>query len=87
MEKKQPVITAKTDFMQTQTFHRRNMSNLINMDEAEDVPDHMLISRGGPPRRTLEQIEQGSNYDDGENTQEGEDENSRVEAINEVSGQ
>ena len=56
----------KADFMQTQTFHRRNMSNLINMKEEEDVPDHMLISRGGPPRRTLEQIEQGSNLAYGE---------------------
>ena len=36
------------------------------MKEEEDVPDHMLISRGGPPRRTLEQIEQGSNYAYGE---------------------
>ena len=36
------------------------------MNEEEDVPDHMLISRGGPPRRTLEQIEQGSNYAYGE---------------------
>ena len=49
--------------MQTQTFHRRNLSNLINMSEGEEVPDHVLISRGGPPRRTLKQIEQGSNQD------------------------
>ena len=45
--------------MQTQTFHRRNLSNLIKMREEEDMPDHMLVSRGGPLRRTLEQIEQG----------------------------
>ena len=66
LPKNKSVPTGKTDFMQTQTFHRRNMSNLINMNEEEDVPDHMLISRGGPPRRTLEQIEQGSNYAYGE---------------------
>ena len=41
-------------FMQTQKIHRRNLSNLIRMNEEEDVPDHMLISRGGIPRRTLE---------------------------------
>ena len=41
------------------------MSNLINMADEEDVPDHMLISRGGPARRTLEQIEQCSNFDEG----------------------
>ena len=33
------------------------------MSESEEVPDHVLISRGGPPRRTLKQIEQGSNQD------------------------
>lgn len=55
--------------MQTQTFHRRNMSNLLKMKEEEaDMPDHMLVSRGGPLRRTLEQIEQGLDFYDEEGT-------------------
>ena len=60
----------KANFMQTQTFHRRNLSNLINMSEEEEVPDHLLISRGGPPRRTLEQIEHGSNHNEAQSEED-----------------
>lgn len=74
-------LSNKTDFMQTQTFHRRNLSNLINMKEEEEVPDHMLISRGGPARRTLEQIEQGSNYAYGE---EGSQNSAYETSLNEI---
>jgi len=81
-EKQLEHLGGRTDFMQTQTFHRRNLSNLIKTSESEEVPDHLIISRGGPLRRTLEQIEQGSNYAYGEesvnemmNSQESAEEN------------
>ena len=75
----------KPDFMQTQTFHRRNLSNLIKMKEDEEVPDHMLISRGGPPRRTLEQIEKGmlsfhAENDEEESLREGEGEDGMMDS-------
>ena len=51
------------------------------MNEEEDVPDHMLISRGGPPRRTLEQIEQGSNYEEGYDNEVADENEANVNEI------
>ena len=55
---------SKVSFMQTQTLHRRNLSNLINnINETEEMPDHELITRSGPSKRTLKQIERESTDD------------------------